>query len=231
MAPQAATPPYDTRERILAAAAELFAVRGFEGTSTRHIAAAVGIRQPSLFHHFPTKQAILTELLDRDLGPAVYRGRRIRASAGSAAARLHAYVAGDVAALIGFPFDARGLYRDEVLEDEAFATQRACREALHCEIEALVAEGCEGSEFRDVDPAFAQQVIHAMTIEIILQVATRGSSRLADRPKQIADFVLRGLLAEPAALDDVRSEAARIADRPTPSDEGRDGSGGVAGRR
>jgi AcrR family transcriptional regulator len=47
-----------TRERILREASRLFATRGYYGSSTRDIAAAVGIQQPSLFHHFPHKQAI-----------------------------------------------------------------------------------------------------------------------------------------------------------------------------
>ena len=40
-----------TRGRILLEASLLFAQRGFFGTSTRDIADAVRIRQPSLFHH------------------------------------------------------------------------------------------------------------------------------------------------------------------------------------
>ncbi|MFZ9427052.1 MAG: TetR/AcrR family transcriptional regulator, partial [Ilumatobacteraceae bacterium] len=56
-----------TPSRILAEASRLFAINGFHGTSTRDIADAVGIRQPSLFHHFATKHAILATLLDLDL--------------------------------------------------------------------------------------------------------------------------------------------------------------------
>lgn len=44
-----------TRERILAAAVELFADRSFEGATTREIAAAAGVSQPSLNYHFQSK--------------------------------------------------------------------------------------------------------------------------------------------------------------------------------
>lgn len=44
-----------TRERILAAALELFADRSFEGATTRGIAARAGMSQPSLHYHFRTK--------------------------------------------------------------------------------------------------------------------------------------------------------------------------------
>ncbi len=47
------------REEIMAAARALFRTKGFAATSTREIAAAVGLRQPSLFHYFKGKEAIL----------------------------------------------------------------------------------------------------------------------------------------------------------------------------
>lgn len=44
-----------TRERILAAAIDLFADRSYDGASTRDIAAAAGVSQPSLNYHFQSK--------------------------------------------------------------------------------------------------------------------------------------------------------------------------------
>lgn len=56
-------PDAPARDDILKACAELFAVHGFKGTSTRMIADRVGIRQPSLFHHFAKKADILEALI------------------------------------------------------------------------------------------------------------------------------------------------------------------------
>jgi AcrR family transcriptional regulator len=52
-------------------AAGLFESNGYTATSTRTIAADVGLRQASLFHYFARKQDILTELLDRTVRPAL----------------------------------------------------------------------------------------------------------------------------------------------------------------
>src|SRR5581483_2006845 len=52
---RAANAERPTRERILYEASNLFAREGYHGTTTREIAAAVGVRQPSLFYHFPSK--------------------------------------------------------------------------------------------------------------------------------------------------------------------------------
>ena len=59
----------DTRREILDAALDLFAVGGYFGTSMRQIARAVGVRESALYHHFPSKESILSGLL-AELGPA-----------------------------------------------------------------------------------------------------------------------------------------------------------------
>lgn len=51
------------REIILAAALELFAVRGFDGTSLEEIGAAAGVTGPAIYRHFSNKQHILDEIV------------------------------------------------------------------------------------------------------------------------------------------------------------------------
>lgn len=47
-----------TRERTLAAALELFGRKGYDGVSLGDIAQAVGIKAPSLYKHFESKEAL-----------------------------------------------------------------------------------------------------------------------------------------------------------------------------
>ena len=52
-----------TRGRILLAGLGLFAEHGFHGTSIRDIAAGAAVQSASLYAHFPSKEAILAELV------------------------------------------------------------------------------------------------------------------------------------------------------------------------
>lgn len=51
------------RDRILRVAAELFLTRGYAETSLRTIADAAEMRPASIYHHFESKDALLTEIL------------------------------------------------------------------------------------------------------------------------------------------------------------------------
>ena len=53
-----------TKQRILACAAELFAEKGFTETTIRELAEAAGLNGSSLYYHFPSKHAILEQILE-----------------------------------------------------------------------------------------------------------------------------------------------------------------------
>lgn len=54
----------DTRQKILDKALELFAAQGYNSVSVGEIAQAVGIKAPSLYNHFPGKQAIFDAIVE-----------------------------------------------------------------------------------------------------------------------------------------------------------------------
>ncbi|HSL70094.1 MAG TPA: TetR/AcrR family transcriptional regulator [Longimicrobiales bacterium] len=56
----------DTRERIVAAARELFVHQGVEAVTMREIARRIDYTPTAIYHHFADKNALITELCDRD---------------------------------------------------------------------------------------------------------------------------------------------------------------------
>jgi AcrR family transcriptional regulator len=77
--------PGSTKARILAAAEEVFAARGFQGASTRDIAARAGVNISSLHYHWESKETLyftvfrdvfdrIVDLLENTLAPLIARG-------------------------------------------------------------------------------------------------------------------------------------------------------------
>lgn len=58
------TDPESAKGKLLAKAAKLFREKGYERTTVRDLAAAVGIQSGSIFHHFKTKEDILKAVME-----------------------------------------------------------------------------------------------------------------------------------------------------------------------
>ena len=73
------------REEILTAAASLFAQRGFHGVSIDDIGSAAGMSGPGIYRHFPSKEAVLSQML-LDISERLLDegGRRASAAANAA---------------------------------------------------------------------------------------------------------------------------------------------------
>lgn len=81
-------PPMSRREQILDEAAKLFVAHGVGQVTTRQIAQAVGISQPSLYAHFSTREAIAVELCKRAFDELQMRLQAASAAGGPTLERL-----------------------------------------------------------------------------------------------------------------------------------------------
>lgn len=199
-----------TREIILREASKLFAERGYHGTSTRDIALAVGVRQPSLFHHFATKNEIMAELQGLEFAASLEVFQVATSSPGSAAARLYFAIYIEVRQLLGSTLDFTGTTTAAVLNDPAFAAGSQANERLRTAQTELIAEGVTSGELIPIDPAIASRAVD-WTIEGVLVDATRHPD---DDPEKFAEllaaYAVRSLLADTDRLDDVRGEAMQL---------------------
>ncbi len=56
-------PTMDIRQKLLGAAAQVYAETGYRGATTRRIAQAAGVNEVTLFRHFGSKEALIQEAL------------------------------------------------------------------------------------------------------------------------------------------------------------------------
>jgi len=59
--------PTSAKGRLLKTAARLFRTHGFERTTVRDLAKELGIQSGSLFHHYPSKQEILRNVVEQTI--------------------------------------------------------------------------------------------------------------------------------------------------------------------
>lgn len=78
----------DRRAALIAIAAEMFAERGYKGTTVRQIGDAAGVFSGSLYHHFESKESIVDELLSDYLNQLLTSYRAIVAEQASPREKL-----------------------------------------------------------------------------------------------------------------------------------------------
>ena len=99
----------ETRFRIVDAATELFAERGFDAVSVMEIAKRAGVVEKTVFNHFPVKEGLVFDA-DPPMRAALLDAVRRRPSGESVAAAAGSFVVGAVS-LLGSPEAASGIAR------------------------------------------------------------------------------------------------------------------------
>jgi TetR/AcrR family transcriptional regulator, cholesterol catabolism regulator len=95
--------------RILRAAAHLFRTRGYDRTTVRELADAVGILSGSLFHHFSSKEKILEEVMAEVIELNTSRLEQGLSFARSPQARLRALIQSELVSIHGETGEAMSL--------------------------------------------------------------------------------------------------------------------------
>jgi len=86
------SPIHRARDRILDAALELFATRGFQAVGLRDLASYLGLHAGSLYHHIDNKQALLFELIESGLLDLLQETKRRMKNARSPCDRLNLFI-------------------------------------------------------------------------------------------------------------------------------------------
>lgn len=157
------------RDQILDVAARLFVKQGYAATSTREIAEAVGIRQASVYYHFPSgKGEILSELLGRTVRPTLEQIDKIDAvtQEHGAASALYALVMIDTGTLADAPHNAGRL---PSLPDVCSQKESKPYKAIHTDLVNAYAR--LGAQVAGLD---VNGILLAHLVEIVVTLRTKG---------------------------------------------------------
>ncbi len=203
----------DTRRRLLAAASELFAERGFHGTKMRDIAAGAGVNLAAGNYHYGSKKALYLEVLRAQF--AETRAMLKRRGAVTSARKLDQLSDGAVSALLrtradvmldlllGPPAGVQGTLMVREMTDPSEALPVIVEEFIRPmkqEIEEIVARLAPGLSARAVErcafSVVAQALFYRFTMPATLKMwglreYPRGLSR--QLAAHITEFSLGGL--------------------------------------
>jgi AcrR family transcriptional regulator len=211
--------PMTTPDRILREASLLFAVKGFHGTSTREIADAVGVRQPSLFHHFASKHDIARALYAYACGRSPALGRLKEVPPGtSASVELYQNTRREVLVEMTSAYDLRGLWLSALLDEPEFSEWHARYHASLERLHALVERGIADGEFIARRADVVVEVFDAMTNQAVRWKMARRDEWV---PDEMAELALRLVLVRPSRIPSIRRQADRImldAGKPWPAE-------------
>ena len=117
-----------TRQRLLDEAERQFAETGFRGTSLNAIAAAAGLGNAGVLHHFPSKEKLYKAVLQRLSAALEADLQAIIATNATAAARLRAAARQQATLLLREPRRSRLVLRE--LLDNLGRVERADRKSV-----------------------------------------------------------------------------------------------------
>lgn len=175
-----------TKERLLDAAAGVFAARGFHGASVEDVAAEAGLTKGAVYSNFDSKEALFLALLDREV------------------AQLHEVLA----ALLALPAEERAAALDDRLADVHVLQ----RDWVLLELEFLL-YAARNPAARDAFAARRREDHERLAAVLASHLADLGVEGADDRAEQVAPLLSAcadGISAA-ALVDDDADPAPRIA--------------------
>jgi AcrR family transcriptional regulator len=220
------------RESILKAAAQVFAEMGYQRTSLEDIADHLDLTRASLYHYFPSKDALLAACLEFGAEEAINRlAETTEAAAGlSPSERLRRVVKTQLMIITTDSPELSRLFLSPMDWPDNFRTQvRALRERHDEFFRTAIEDGVASGEFSCPDPNVARHCLHGAmnfapvwlrpkdrdfeaTVDELVETALRMFSPIvakARRPALPKATATKATVAKAAPTKAVRSRAGR----------------------
>lgn len=201
------------RGEILDAAANLFTNLGYAATTTRAIAEQAGLRQASLYYHFPGKDDLLAALLEDTTRPLLTLAERLTQHGERPEVRLWALCRSHGRFLAASRHNVGALYLLPELGAERFAEFRAQRDALKATYRSLVEAAASGHALAGDDLVMRTHLIFGLVESVILVRRENPALDTDALSRHSADAALRVAGCADGLLARVRSAATDLLSR------------------
>nr|WP_306319406.1 MULTISPECIES: TetR/AcrR family transcriptional regulator [unclassified Streptomyces] len=190
----------DAARRLLVAAVEAFAERGYHATTTRDIASRAGMSPAALYIHYKTKEELLLKISRIGHDKALAILRRAVASEGTAAERLAEAVRSFVRWHAGHHMTARVVqYELDSLGEENRPAIVALRRESDAAVRQIINDGVKSGEFDVPDVPGTTVAVLSLCIDVARWFNAEGKRTPDEVGALYADLVLRMVGAAPAA--------------------------------
>ncbi|MEU0647136.1 TetR/AcrR family transcriptional regulator [Streptomyces umbrinus] len=197
MPPWAEVTP-DAARRLLVAAVEAFAERGYHATTTRDIAGRAGMSPAALYIHYKTKEELLHRISRIGHERALEILRTAAQGEGSAAERLADAVSSFVRWHAGGRTTARVVqYELDSLGPDARAEIIALRRQVDAEVRGIIQDGVAAGDFDVPDVPGTTLAVLSLCIDVARWFNVNGTRTPDEVGTLYADLVLRMVGAEP----------------------------------
>jgi AcrR family transcriptional regulator len=198
---------------IFEQATQLFAERGFAGTSLQDVADAMGMSRPSLYYYVKSKDALLAKLVTEITeGPAAEMDAIAERANLDPIGKLRA-----IARLIAVrratqPARFRLLVRSEAeLPPELAAAHKAGRKAVLNSLTAVIDEGIVAGQLRPVDPRVAALGVLGLCNWVAWWFHPHGRDSVDGIADQLTDMAIAALSRAPSRGLDSEGPTAVVA--------------------
>ena len=197
------------RDGLLQVAVDLFARRGFAGTSIRDIAGAAGCSVANVYHHFENKEALWLAILERSVGDMPARLREALAGLDEPRARFERLVRTHLAISEDFLLESQIFFigEDRLSPAGNDRNRRLQREVLGiyiAELERLAAAGLVETTALKV---MALNALGVINWQLRWTVPDATAAVRAAQVDAIVGFVLRGVADAGVAMGRPREMA------------------------
>ena len=184
------------RQEVIDLSAKLIAKRGYHATSTTELSEANRLGKGALYYYIGSKERLLVAIHDRVMDEVLLGADRVEQAGGSPANKL-ARLGGELLDVIARYPDHVWVFLHEFRAlTGANATEfRERRREYERRVEAVLVEGIESGDFRQLDPSLTARAWLGMHNYTYLWLSSRGSLSASHVATSFADIFVRGIMA------------------------------------